>query len=98
MLDEEVGDLLGRRVVGGVEALLAEERVLAHEVGWVVLEPLQEREQRSTVERLLQVAHLLDLDACPRGGVEGVARGGAAGVVQDGDVGHEVRVATPADG
>jgi hypothetical protein len=33
VLDEQVGDLLGRRVVGGVQTLLLEEGVLADEVG-----------------------------------------------------------------
>ncbi len=55
-------------------------------------------DQRDLTAAVARLRHLLDLDARLRGGVERVPRGGAARVVQDGDVGHEVSVATQTDG
>jgi len=88
VLDQEVGDGIGRRVVGGVEAQALEVRVLADEVGRRVLQLGHEVEQCRLVERLLQVLDDLGVGARRRELVEGVLRRGALGVVKDRDLGH----------
>ena len=51
MLDEQVGNRVGRRVVGGVETLVLEEAVLADEVRGVVLQLGQEVEDLGEASR-----------------------------------------------
>ena len=88
MGDQQIGHRLGGRVVGGVEALIGEVRVLADQVGRVVLELGDQVQQGGPIEGVIQVADHLGGGSARLQFSQGMAGGGAVRVVEQGDVGH----------
>ena len=74
MLEQEVDDLLARRVVGRVQAELGEALVLPDQVAGRPGQEPQEPFERGPIERLLQVLDDVELDAALAQNVDCAAR------------------------
>ena len=93
--DEQLDHGVALDVVGRVEPELLEERVLAHEVGDGILEPVGDRLERLAVGSLLQVEDDVVGDAELVRDRDRVLRGVAVGVVVDRHVGHAADASGP---